>query len=193
MPLSLLFVSLVSSSLSLCLSSPACYLFPSLCSLCSLIYVARSLPLFAASDTLCTQAGNHVGNFSSSLSHSCSPNCTTATAVRDGRLCVKLTTTKAIAYGKTHGLLAPSTEQTVSRRGRGDALTCTHTKKAKKRRFNIVLPTPLPLPFFFAFCFYEIGQQIRCWIKPFLLCFRVDRGFVPGELLALTPIFVYYY
>ncbi|CAM9778890.1 unnamed protein product, partial [Laminaria digitata] len=47
---------------------------------------------------LYVDAGNHVGNFSSSLSHSCSPNCTTATAVRDGRLCVTLSTTKAIAY-----------------------------------------------------------------------------------------------
>jgi len=46
------------------------------------------------------QAGDHVGNFASSLSHSCSPNCTTATAVRNGRICVTLTTTRAIAYGK---------------------------------------------------------------------------------------------
>lgn len=40
-----------------------------------------------------------MGNFSSSLSHSCSSNCTTATAVRNGRLCVTLTTKRAIAYG----------------------------------------------------------------------------------------------
>ncbi|CAM9312249.1 unnamed protein product, partial [Hapterophycus canaliculatus] len=49
---------------------------------------------------LYVDAGNHVGNFSSSLSHSCNPNCATATAIRNGKICVSLTTTRAIAYGE---------------------------------------------------------------------------------------------
>jgi [histone H3]-lysine4 N-trimethyltransferase ATXR3 len=43
-------------------------------------------------------AGRHVANLSSSLSHSCDPNCETAIVVRDGRLCIALTTTRAVTY-----------------------------------------------------------------------------------------------
>ncbi len=46
------------------------------------------------------EAGRHVANFSSSLSHSCDPNCTTAVVVQGGRLCIALSTVKAVKCGE---------------------------------------------------------------------------------------------
>ncbi len=46
------------------------------------------------------EAGRHVANFSSSLSHSCDPNCTTAVVVQGGRLCIALSTIKAVKFGE---------------------------------------------------------------------------------------------
>ena len=39
-------------------------------------------------------------NFSSSLSHSCTPNCEPRMAVRRGRLCIVLVTLRATSFGE---------------------------------------------------------------------------------------------
>ncbi|CAM9346222.1 unnamed protein product, partial [Phaeothamnion confervicola] len=50
--------------------------------------------------TVFIEAGGGAANLSSSLSHSCDANCTTAVAVRGGRLTVVLTTTRDVAPGE---------------------------------------------------------------------------------------------
>lgn len=49
---------------------------------------------------LFVEAGGHVANIGSTLSHSCDSNCTTAVVVKDGRLCIALTTTRDVAAGE---------------------------------------------------------------------------------------------
>ncbi len=46
------------------------------------------------------EAGRHVANFSSTLSHSCDPNCTTAVVVQGAHLCIALLTIKEVKFGE---------------------------------------------------------------------------------------------
>ncbi|CAM9539119.1 unnamed protein product [Chrysoparadoxa australica] len=49
---------------------------------------------------LFVEAGGHVANFSSSLSHSCDANCSTSVVAKNGKLFIALTTIKDVAHGE---------------------------------------------------------------------------------------------
>ncbi len=64
------------------------------------ILLERPRVCYRGYNILYCEAGRHVANFSSTLSHSCDPNCTTAVVVQGGHLCIALSTIKAVKYGE---------------------------------------------------------------------------------------------